>query len=207
MLEGMLILFLLASGPLECEFVSFLQLYMAPASMASQVAWQFISAALTDWTEKHAQYLLMVTVVLQTGLDIAMFFVFPNQWVVLGLYIVRYAVPFFHHSPEVPLFRQIAHIVLVILRFSLVQQIGNSGGKIIKMRLDGVLKATPDQQLAAFNSISITGEIVGRSLVVIGVYAVSLIFIRVNVRFSPLRRGTDADSETDQPVHHPALNS
>jgi hypothetical protein len=54
------------------------------------------------------------------------------------------------------------------------------------MRLDGVLRATPDQQLAAFNSISITGEIVGRSLVVFGVYAVSLIFIRVNVRNTDL---------------------
>jgi hypothetical protein len=48
MLEGMLILFMLTSGPLECDFVSFLQLYMAPASMASQVIWQFVRFVLTQ---------------------------------------------------------------------------------------------------------------------------------------------------------------
>lgn len=140
-------LILLASTDLECNFIAFYQTVMQGAQIASQIVWQFVSAALTDKTETWAQWFLALTLIVQTGCDFAMYFFGHNRWVLLTLYIVR---------------------------FALVQQIGNSVGKIFKMRIQLVMKLEPDEQMSAFNILSVTGDFLGRLISVVAVYAVAL---------------------------------
>lgn len=140
-------LILLASTDLGCNFVTFYQTIMQGSQIGSQIIWQFVSAALTDRTESWAQWFLAGTLIVQTGCDFAMYFFGHNRWVLLVLYIVR---------------------------FALVQQIGNSVGKIFKMRIQLVMKLEPDEQMSAFNILSITGDFMGRLSAVCGVYAVAL---------------------------------
>lgn len=146
-LEPLLVLILLASTDLECNFINFYQTVLQGAQIASQIVWQFVSAAMTDKTESWAQWFLALTLVVQTGCDFAMYFFGHNRWVLLVLYIVR---------------------------FALVQQIGNSVGKIFKMRIQLVMKLEPDEQMSAFNILSVTGDFLGRFISVVAVYVVAL---------------------------------
>jgi hypothetical protein len=94
-----------------------------------------------------------ITLVLQTIVDVVLMLLTPNQWVIGILYVVR---------------------------FALVQQVGNSASKIIKLRAEGVLKSTSEEQLAIYNSINVTGDFVARALVVAGVYVVSVVLMKNN---------------------------
>jgi hypothetical protein len=142
-----LVLILLASTDLGCNFVPFYQTILQSAQIGSQIIWQFVSAALTDRTETWAQWFLTMTLLVQTGCDVAMYFFSYNKWVLL---------------------------VLFICRFAFVQQIGNSVGKIFKMRIQLVMDLPPEEQMIAFNILSITGDFIGRLVAVCGVYVVAL---------------------------------
>lgn len=142
-----MVLILLANTDLQCNFVHFYQTTLQASQIGSQIIWQFVSAALTDRTESWAQWFLLGTLVSQTACDVAMYLKGTNRIVLLILFIVR---------------------------FSLVQQIGNSIGKIFKMRIQLVMELEPDDQMSAFNILSITGDFLGRLVAVCGVYVVSL---------------------------------
>jgi uncharacterized membrane protein YgcG len=146
-LEPLLVLILLASTDLKCGFVPFYQTVLQSAQIGSQIIWQFVSAALTDRTETWAQWFLLCTLLVQTGCDIAMYFFSYNKWALLALFICR---------------------------FAFVQQIGNSVGKIFKMRIQLVMELPPEEQMSAFNILSITGDFIGRLVSVCGVYVVAL---------------------------------
>ena len=140
-------LILLASTDLKCGFVPFYQTTLQSAQIGSQIIWQFVSAALTDRTETWAQWFLTGTLLIQTCCDVAMFFFSSNKT---------------------------ALVVLFICRFAFVQQIGNSVGKIFKMRIQLVMDLAPESQMSAFNILSITGDFIGRLVAVCGVYVVAL---------------------------------
>ena len=141
-------LILLASTDLQCDFIGFYQTILQGSQIASQIIWQFVSAAITDKTETWAQWFLAGTLIVQTACDFAMYFFGHNRWVLLVLYIVR---------------------------FALVQQIGNSVAKIFKMRIQLVMKLEADEQMSAFNILSITGDFLGRLISVLCVYLVALL--------------------------------
>ena len=68
-------------------------------------------------------------------------------------------------------------------RFSLVQQVGNSAGKIFKMRVELVLKLSPEQQLECYNHVAIISDFGGRMWVVGGVYTLILVLAKFAVRY------------------------
>lgn len=149
---------MLVDTGLQCDgFVPFFQKYIALSQVLSQMIWQFVSAFLTDSTERIAPYLLFGTLILQVILD-ASVFVHPhvagwfggtlgvgNEWVLLAQFVVR---------------------------FALVQQVTNSVLKVFKMRIQLVLKVPVDQQLANFNSLTVTGEFLGRTVSILLSYVV-----------------------------------
>lgn len=133
---------------LGCDYLTFFQTTVQYALIGSQLIWQFVSAALTDKTETWAQYFMLITLVLQTGCDVAIYFFSTNKWWVLGY---------------------------VVFRFTLVNQISNSIAKIFKMRMELVLEMTPEEQMNAFNVLSVVADFSGRIMVVVGIYMVVLI--------------------------------
>lgn len=101
--------------------------------------WQFLSAALTDLTETWAQYFLLLTLVIQTVCDIGVYFLFSSKWWVLAYFVIR---------------------------FSLVNQLGNSLSKIFKMRIEMVMKLPPEEQMLPVNIFAITADLIGRVMVI-----------------------------------------
>lgn len=53
------------------------------------------------------------------------------------------------------------------------------------MRAEGVLKASPEEQLSIYNSINVTGDFFARALVVVGVYVTSVVLMKNDVRKVP----------------------
>lgn len=143
-----LIMFLLVDTKLGCAGATiFFQKYIALSQSLSQMIWQFVSASLTDSTEKKASTVLLITLISQITLDAILYlqpfitvwfggiFGISNQWFILTIFVIRFAI---------------------------VQQITNSVLKIFKMRIQLVMNMPVDQQLASFNNISITSDFMGR---------------------------------------------
>lgn len=74
-------------------------------------------------------------------------------------------------------------VVVFYYRYSLVQQIGNSAGKIVKMRLQIVLNLPTEVQLDAYNNLSITSDFMGRASVVLFVYTLTMALVKSNVSY------------------------
>eukprot|EP01121_Diplochlamys_sp_Union-15-3_P014317 TRINITY_DN4545_c0_g2_i1.p1 TRINITY_DN4545_c0_g2~~TRINITY_DN4545_c0_g2_i1.p1 ORF type:complete len:429 (+),score=51.90 TRINITY_DN4545_c0_g2_i1:238-1524(+) len=108
------------------------------------IFFQFISAFIIDKTQAHATRVQLIPLILQLIIDPILFY--------------------FDFEP-IPL------VVIFVIRFALVVQVGNSTGKIFKMHLEYVLKMPQQEQVEAFNNVAITGDFVGRVSVVIGLVA------------------------------------
>jgi hypothetical protein len=74
-------------------------------------------------------------------------------------------------------------MLLKCCRFSLLQQAGNSAGKLLKMRLQLVLQWPQDVQLEAYNNLSVQSDFIGRTTIVLGVYTVVMVLSKTSVRF------------------------
>lgn len=152
---------MLAETSLECNYVYFFQVALLPWLIGSELFWQFLSARLTDTSPRHAKTILMVTSIAQVALDVAIFFLARfSKWIVL---------------------------VWFILRFAAQQQVGNSAGKILKMRIEWVLSVPQEKQLNYFNSVIVTGEMMGRGSAVLLVYAVGVWLGRSGYSFYTIR--------------------
>jgi hypothetical protein len=147
-LKKKIVLWLLAETDLECNYIYFFQVVLLPSLIGSEIFWQFLSARLTDTSPRHAKTILLVTSVAQIVLDIAAFaFGGVSRWFVY---------------------------VWFILRFAAQQQVGNSTGKILKMRIEWVLEIPQEKQLNYFNTVVVMGELLGRSSALIFVYVVGV---------------------------------
>lgn len=103
----------------------------------------------------------MVTSIASAALDVAAFFLSRySKWIVF---------------------------VWFILRFAAQQQVGNSAGKILKMRIEWVLEIPQEKQLNYFNSVIVTGEMMGRGSAVVFVYAVGAFLGRGGYSFYTIR--------------------
>jgi len=68
------------------------------------------------------------------------------------------------------------------LSFSLVQQVGNSAGKIFKMRVELALNLPPEKQLDCYNHVAIISDFAGRLWIVVGLYTLILLLAKYIVR-------------------------
>ena len=146
---------------LECNYVYFFQVVLLPSLIGSELFWQFLSARLTDTAPRHAKTILLITSVAQIVLDVLAFaFSGSSRWFVY---------------------------VWFILRFAAQQQVGNSTGKILKMRIEWVLEIPQEKQLNYFNSVVVMGELLGRSSALILVYVVGVQLGRRGYSFQIIR--------------------
>lgn len=152
---------MLAETSLECSYVYFFQVVLLPCLIGSELFWQFLSARITDTSPRHAKTILVITSVSQVALDVLAFFLAKySKWLVFTWFI---------------------------LRFAAQQQVGNSAGKILKMRIEWVLQIPQEKQLNYFNSVIVTGELMGRGSAVLLVYAVGVWLGRAGYSFYTIR--------------------
>lgn len=116
---------------------------------------------MTDSSPRFAKHILICALVLSLLLDIfALFGTKSSSWIVF---------------------------VWFILRFASLQQLGNSAGKILKMRVEWVLQVPLNQQLNYFNGVVVSGELIGRASAIIFVYALGKALIQGQYSFTVIR--------------------
>jgi hypothetical protein len=74
-----------------------------------------------------------------------------------------------------------------ILRFAAQQQVGNSAGKILKMRIEWVMDIHQDKQLDYFNAVVVTGEFLGRISAIVFVFVIGTALGRHGYSFYTIR--------------------
>lgn len=146
--------------------IVFFQKYISLSQVLAQMIWQFISASLTDNTEKIASKILLATLILQLLLDCL-------------IYLLPYISVWFGGT-----FGIANHWVLLVtfvIRFGIVQQVTNSVLKIFKMRIQLVLGMPLEQQLSAFNNVSVFSDLLGRVSSILVGYVTFLILYNSNM--------------------------
>jgi hypothetical protein len=151
-IEAFVVLYLLAETGLRCDFQVFYQTAVIPLTGGLQIGVQTIAGALTDRLAFYNHIVLRVLAVTGLLIDIAMFvFAAESQYLLLGCFAVR-------------------GMIIVQLNYTVF--------KILKLRIENVLKYPTDHQFRIFSHFVMFAQVCAFIVTTIGVFVIPSLYLR-----------------------------
>lgn len=149
--ESFVVLYLLAQTQLECNFFSYYQISVVPLAIGLSVGMQIVAGAITDRTASYQHLIVRFIAVSGAILDCVLFL-------------------FAREGPTYIL-------VIFSLRTVLLLQTGYAIFKLMKMRIENVMKCPEDQQFRIFNNIVMVGQFGGTLISTLLAFVVPSVYL------------------------------